>query len=63
LYFLLLRSNSDGLYGIGLRGIRLDGMNPTFSDDLALMTSVGFLAGLILTQGTTCGLKKLSRRY
>jgi hypothetical protein len=64
LYFLLLAlGNEGGLYGIGLRGIRLDGMNPIYSSELAFFTAFGFFLGLVLTQGTTSGMKKFSHRY
>ena len=54
--------NGSGHYGIGLRGIRLDGAAPTYSPALAGLMALAILAVLLLTQSTTCSLRKLYRK-
>lgn len=61
LYALLTSLFGDGLYGIGLRGIRLDGAAPVYSPTLSLLMTAGLLTLLILTQGVTTAIRRKSR--
>lgn len=58
LYALLTSLFGDGLYGIGLRGIRLDGAVPVYSPTLSLLMTAGLLTLLILTQGVTTAIRR-----
>lgn len=63
IYALLIAlKNQNGLYGIGLRGVLLDGTSPSYSSTLALIIGGAIMLGLILTQATTYGMKALSRK-
>ena len=62
---LLWLYNGRGLYGIGLRGVNLDGMRPIYSKALADITILILLLLLVTFQSLLCGLvwivKKLKK--
>ena len=63
LYALLTAlAHHHGQYGIGLRGVRLDGTSPTYSPGLAALTAACILAGLVLTQAAAWGMGTRCRR-
>ena len=54
--------NGPGLYGIGLRGVRLDGMVPVYDVQLALLMVGILVVTMALLQLLLSGLSRLLRR-
>ena len=59
---MLLLYDGKGLYGIGLRGVLLDGAVPRYSKALALGMILGLLLLMLLLQSLSFLLKRLLQR-
>ena len=57
----LILYNGRGLYGIGLRGVRLDGMIPVYDGKLALLMVGAVVAAMVILQLLLTGLLRLLR--
>jgi hypothetical protein len=48
---LMCAYHGRGLYGIGLRGVMLDGMHPIYSFPMAIMMILALLGAMVILQG------------
>lgn len=60
--FLLCLYDGNGLYGIGLRGVFLDGTMPRYHKPLALAMIAGLLLLMLLLQCLSLPVKRLLKR-